>query len=419
MDGIKDFRKFQIGRERKNGGAAGTPVAATAIMRGIWMGADDTPITYPEEYIGRIGEINRSYMPYVLGSAKQGPDPVTFEQLPYILSAAIRGIDVGQADGAGSGKIYHYSWPQTPESISLTATTLSFTASTKTIADSGNNFGFLQAGDLIQVSGAGEGDNNDVFRVVTASASSITVSEAVADESAGEKIKIEVLEQVYTFEGGNNKRVEQAAYCFPTSFELFGKGGANADALMLSSAWTVKQWIEKTAGFTSGIALPALSEALFTGCRLFIDDIGGTMGATEALNTLSSFDYKANTGIAHQFAGNGSLGFAKAQRKGKVQLSCALSLYQNDIGQAEYDHWRANDPRLIRIQVDGPALATAGSAYSKKTILIDMPGTWSKFPQNEDIEGAEVLPGQFRPAYDVTAGIGPSITVVNELTALP
>jgi len=419
MDGIRDFRKFQIGREVKNSGAAGTPVAASAIMRGQWIGTDETPIQYPTENIGMKLETTRGYIPFVLGSIKQGPDPVTFEQLPYILTAAVRGLMSGAGDGAGSGKIWHFPWPVQLSSTEKTANTISFTTATKTIADSGNGLGFIQEGDLIRVSGAVTGANNNIFTVATAAVGAITTVEALATEAAGAVVTIEVLTQVYTAEGGNNARVDRSTYCFPTQFEISGKGGRDADALMMSSSWTTRQWEKLAAGFTAGIALPAVSEALFGRAKLFIDPIAGTMGTTEKIDTLASFSYKANTGIRHQFAGTGSLYFSKAQRKGKIQIACAISMYQNAAALAEYDAWLAGTPRLVRIRIDGPTLTSAGTTYSQKAIILNMPGTWVKFPSPDEIEGAEVLAGQFRPAYDPTAGIGPSITVVNELAALP
>ena len=419
MDGIRDFRKFQLGREVKNGGGAGTPVAATAIMRGQWVGQDDTPINYPAENIGMIVETTRGYIPFVLGSINQGPDPLTFEQFPYILAAAIRGIEKGQADGIGSGKIYQYPWPMTAAGVELIAATLSFTTATKTIADSANGLGFIKPGDLIRVSGAVNGPNNGIFTVATAAAGAITTIEAITTEPAGATITIEVLTQVYTAEGGNNALVERSSYSYPTSFELSGNGGADQDAIMLSSSWITRQWSKLAAGFTAGIALPTVSEVLFGHSKLYIDAIGGTIGTTEKTDTLEAFSYKATTGLKHQFAGTGNLFFSKVERKSRVQLACSISMFQNAAALVEYEAWRNQTPRLIRIKIEGPALATPGTTYTKKTLMLDMPGTWTSFPSPDEVEGAEVLVGEFRPAYDPVAGIGPSITVVNELAALP
>jgi hypothetical protein len=417
VDGIKDFRKFQLGREVKNGSGAGTAVAATAIMRGQWTGKDDTPVVYPPESIGYKSEVNRSYIPYVLGSVKQGPDVATYEQLPYIFAAGIRGIEVGQADGSGSGRIYHYPVPLTDASVRLTAATISFASSTNTIADSAEGLGFIMAGDLIRVSGSAS--NDGIYRVATAAASAITVTEPLTDDAAGATVTIEILTQTYTVEGGNNVRVERSTYSFPTSFELSGRGGANADAIMISSSWTTRQWTKLATGFTSGISLPDIDELLFSASKLYIDDVDGSIGTTEKNDTLAGFTYRATTGLAHQFAGNGDLYFSKAHRKGRVMLSLAITMYQNDTALAEYDAWREQKPRLLQIRIDGPTLETAGTSYSKKSLILNMPGMWTSFSEPGDIEGAETLEGQFRPAYDPTADIGPSIIVVNELSALP
>ncbi len=418
MEGIKDFRRFQLGREVKNGNNPGIMVAASALMRGVWIGSDDTPIRFPNENLGLKLETTRGYKPYTLGSIKQGPDPLTFEQLGYVLAAGIRGIERGSADGAGSGKIYQYPWPIRETDYQLVAETISFTSATKTIADSANQLGFLKSGDLIQISGAGVAGNNGIYSIVSATAGSVVVTEAISDEVAAEAITIEVMTQTYTAEGGNNVRVDRSGYSFPTSFQITGKGGADMDALMLSSSWITRQWAKANA-FTAGIVIPTVSEALFAGAKLYIDAINGTIGTTEAPDTMASFDYKANTGLAQQFAGSGNLYFSKAHRKGKIQITCAIAMYQNAAALIEYEAWLAGTPRLIRIKIEGPTLTVAGTTYSKKSLILDMPGTWSNFPSPDDIAGAEVLSGTFRPAYDPTAGIGPSITLVNELAQLP
>lgn len=419
MEGIKDFRRFQLGREARNNGAPGTVTPATAIMRGQWIGADNTQIVYPDENIGNILETTRGYIPYVLGSIRQGPDALTFEQFPYILAAAIRGIERGAADGVGSGRIYHYPWPRLSSDSEYRAITLSFTAASRTVADSANGLGFIRPGDMIRITGAGQAGNNNFFRVATAAAGSVVVDETLVNESAGATVTIDIVPQAYTVEGGNNVRVDRSTWAYPVSFELSGSGGANADAVMLTSAWNTRQWARVPTGFTPGIALPAVREALFSRSRLFIDNVGGTLGTTERTNTLSAFTYRANTGLRHQFSGSGNLFYGRVERQARIQLTCAITLYQNDAGLAEYDAWLANTTRLLRIRIEGAALTTPGTLYSNRTILLDMPGTWVSFPNLEDLEGAEVLPGQFRPAFDPAAGIGPSITVVNELASLP
>jgi hypothetical protein len=70
--------------------------------------------------------------------------------------------------------------------------TISFTAATQTIADSGSGLGDLAIGDFIYISGASEGENNGMFKVLTASAASITVEGSkIIDEASPTGVTIE------------------------------------------------------------------------------------------------------------------------------------------------------------------------------------------------------------------------------------
>lgn len=72
--------------------------------------------------------------------------------------------------------------------VTYTASTLSFTASTKTIADSANGFvtANFRAGDSITVTGSAS--NNGTYTLVSVAAGSIVVVEALVDEAAGASV---------------------------------------------------------------------------------------------------------------------------------------------------------------------------------------------------------------------------------------
>lgn len=108
--GIKALRKLQLGLES----SSGTAVAATTIWRGENMLlSDDRQVVHPPENIGIVTGVDRAYVPYLAGSLSMGEHEATFEQLPYILSAGIKDVVTGAADGAGTGKIYAYPFPTT------------------------------------------------------------------------------------------------------------------------------------------------------------------------------------------------------------------------------------------------------------------------------------------------------------------
>lgn len=76
----------------------------------------------------------------------------------------------------------------------VTATTISFTASTSTISRSSGSWVTMgiKAYDLIAVSGAAQSGNNSKFLVLTVSATDLTVAGTLTDESAGNSITLAV-----------------------------------------------------------------------------------------------------------------------------------------------------------------------------------------------------------------------------------
>lgn len=416
MDGLTELRKIQLGRERKNGGDAGTAVAATAVWRGQGLGEDQTVKKRPNENVGLFLPTTRQYTAYNLAGCKLGSDPATFEQLPYVLAAAIRGIEKGTRDGAGSGYVYTYDLPKDPAAVELTAITIAFAMATKKITDSGNGLAFVKTGDLIQVDGSTS--NDGIYTVATGGvAAEVVVTEALVDEPVGDSVTVTVLTQTYTIEAGNNHQAYETAYGYCASFELAGKGGADIDVVTLASSWAGRQWSKTT--FTPALALPSVSELLFGRAKLYIDAIGGTMGTTEKPGVMQDYGLKCTSGLRHGFGGTGNLYFNKAQRVVSPSLQLTLGMLYDDVAVAEVDAWEADTPRKIQIKIEGPTLSVAGTTYSKKTVLLNLIGSWSKFSGLEGAQLGDLVRGTFDCGWDTTAAAGPSIVVVNELAALP
>ena len=109
MAGIKRLRKVQLGYEA----TPGTAVAATALWRGAGVIADDRETVFVDEDIGKVNRMGRTYVPRLGGTVVFDSIAATFEQLPYILAAAIKGVTTGAADGAGTGKVYTFPFPTT------------------------------------------------------------------------------------------------------------------------------------------------------------------------------------------------------------------------------------------------------------------------------------------------------------------
>ena len=115
----KFSRKIQIGQEA----TAGTPVAATTIWRGPGADIEDQrEMVFNDEDVGYIPNVSRSHVPKLQAALSPPETEATFEQLPYILAAAIKNVVSGSADGAGDGKIYDYTLPTTAANTIKTMT---------------------------------------------------------------------------------------------------------------------------------------------------------------------------------------------------------------------------------------------------------------------------------------------------------
>src|SRR6185295_6825380 len=108
MAGLKVFRKLQFAPEV----TPGTAVATTQIWRGVGTYEDQRKQPYVEEEVGIVGGGGRRYLSNLLAQVTMGETPVTYQHLPYILSAGIKTV-AAAADGVGTDFIYAYTFPTT------------------------------------------------------------------------------------------------------------------------------------------------------------------------------------------------------------------------------------------------------------------------------------------------------------------
>lgn len=401
--GVKALRRIQFGKES----TAGTKIQPTVLWRGEGTLKNDLLVVNPMEDIGLLIDTDRAYIPSKGGTLTLDPTPATYEQLPYLGEMGIKALHTGVADGAGSGKIYTYPLPTTAkntinsysleggddrqtelaqymflESLRLsgryreaiqmsgiaktravapnyvTGTTISFDNS-NSILDSASGLGGFLVGQRVEVSGSVS--NDGIYTITSVAAGELGVSETTATEAAGASI-------------------------------------------------TVAQT------FTS-ITVPTVRDILFQDAKLYIDAVSGTIGTTQKSNTFLSFDLDLKTGWKGQHTGDGRLDFSFAKVT-KPSWTLKVTFEHDGTATAEKAGWIAGTPRLIRIKVEGPSLTTAGTTYSKYTLIIDVPGIWTDFTSLENDDGNDTVTGTLKGGYDATAALGGQIIVVNQLASL-
>ena len=104
--GIQALRKIQLGRES----TAGTEVNATTLWRGTGTIDDQLVQVFPEEHIGFMSGVDRSYIPKVLAGLSMDETPCTFEQVVHLLEA---GVETASPVTTGGGNAYTYTFPTT------------------------------------------------------------------------------------------------------------------------------------------------------------------------------------------------------------------------------------------------------------------------------------------------------------------
>lgn len=222
--------------------------------------------------------------------------------------------------------------------------------------------------------------------------------------------------QTYTIETGDNQQAEEMEYSFVTDFTLSGERG---QAVMMSSNWQGRQVKDTT--FTNSLTVPTVSEMMAGNAALFIDDSGGTIGSTAKTATLLSWQLNVTTGWRAKYVLDKNQLYFDYHYFDPATFAGEFSAtYEyNAVGVAERGKWRDNKPRLIRLNVEGPALTTGGTGYQKKTLRIDMATAYTKFDPISDDDGNTVVTVTGRIGYSATDTLGLKLIVVNELSALP
>jgi hypothetical protein len=218
--------------------------------------------------------------------------------------------------------------------------------------------------------------------------------------------------QTYTLEGGDNQQAYEMEYSFCKSWTL---SGAGANSLQVSSEWFGRR-VQK-ANFTGAISLPAVDEINFSEGKLYIDAVSGTMGTTQVIGTWLDFSLKYDSGLKEQFTGDGNKYFNHTESTGP-EVTLDITVEHDSDAVSLFDDFQAETARQVRMLFQGPALTTAGTTYTYKTLQIDLVGKVEKWGTPQDKDGVSTIPITFRGAYDGTSAKFFDVTVVNELSSL-
>lgn len=222
--------------------------------------------------------------------------------------------------------------------------------------------------------------------------------------------------KTYTIEGGDNQLAQESDYCFVESFKISGNAG---EGVMMEATWRGRDAVDTT--FTGALTAPTLipgDHIVFGGSTLAIDAVGGTLGATVIASTLLSFELDVTTGLKAKFTNLGKdFDFVYFDR-GSFSATLKLVYEHNAAADGQRDLYEAATPRQIRLRFVGPALGTPGSTYTTLGLEIDAAGVYTAMPFG-DVDGNATVEAEMQIGYDLTAALGLTIRVINELSAIP
>jgi len=417
MSGIKRLRRIQLFQEAT--ATKGTTGIATAVLRCTGTVDDQRVMHFPDEDIGYLVDVERVSNPYKSAVLDIEENPATFEQLPYYLSAGVLLHNTAVADGGGTGDIYTY-----PFSFKEPVNDFQTFA-----IEAGDNeemeilpYSFLRSFKLsgkpklpIMISGTFEARQAERLKLAIADAVFAhgppeTITPTVAGQFAGAN----------NFPDGSMIRIEGAT--------LAANNGLKTVVSCTDDVLTVTETLANQAAeavtiqqdFTDSAALPDVEDILFSKAELFIGPDTGAFGDGAMTALLMGFDLDVETGIQARPAASGQLYFPRAALVNPV-IRLSMTLEWNGDSSDEKQLWKdgGHAGRLIRIKVEGSALATAG-AYTYKTLIVDLAGQYEKFEKIGEDEGNDIVDVILRGQYNTTeAAYCTIIVVADSLPTLP
>ncbi len=173
------------------------------------------------------------------------------------------------------------------------------------------------------------------------------------------------------------------------------------------STLTTPQYTNITASRLSGTSIPAWA------WKLYIDDAGGTIGATQKAGTLIDWSIKGNPSFHHKKFLDGQIS-PTSYGQGRTEVTLDMTFEQNSTALAELVKFETNAPRLIRLQALG---AVIGAGTAVNTITFDLVGNYTAFDKPGDSDGNTTIKASFKCMQVIGTGYF-GATTINSVATL-
>ena len=221
--------------------------------------------------------------------------------------------------------------------------------------------------------------------------------------------------KTYTVYGRNTTQPARMPYGFVKSFSLTG---APQDAWKLSAEWAGKT-AETTDVTFASLSLTTVEEMIFGKSKLYIDAIDGTVGTTQKTGTWLGASLNVTTGWDWLFTGDGNVTPYRAKfYPALLEITGSVTFEYDATATAQRTAFENRTPQLMRWLIEGATLDTSGTAYSKKTQIIDLAFKWTSFPEIGEQNKNDIITAEFTAKYNATADFRGQFINVNERSSL-
>ena len=225
--------------------------------------------------------------------------------------------------------------------------------------------------------------------------------------------------KTYTVETGDVTAQRVGEYTFAESITL---SWTATEAIKMSAALRCRQSLNLSGGFDTS-TIPTVETILGGKMSFYEDDAGTYPATTQITGTVLSGDLTINTGRKPKYiADDGNLFFNFVYiDPSAFKIEGSMVLEHDAAAIALVADFEANTSKVLRLKWTGSTLAdvTGATDGSTKALIIDLACVITGVDALTDEEGNGVITINFESGYSTVDAKHFTVTVINELTALP
>jgi len=204
----------------------------------------------------------------------------------------------------------------------------------------------------------------------------------------------------FSLQKGDDTQAFLAEYCMIERIKISGKiaQGPDAAPVTIDADLFARQWTP--GAFTPAISVPTVAAMSAKLTRAYLDPSWATMGTTELVNALRSFDIDILTGVHATFSGSGNKYFDR-HKEGIIGAMVTLTLEGEAAANGIYNAFHTDPQALqvVQLRIDGSQIGTG----TNHNLSVAVGGMWQEVvPLGDEDRGNNLHTMALGGLYDGT-----------------